>query len=81
MQTPYDGGDVHIRIDDPMDTLLAKIDPELYEIYLVKVRNGKPMMFVETKKSLYGTVDVSLLFWLKLSGSLKDMGFEMNPYD
>ena len=27
MQTPYDGGDVHIRIDGPMCMLLAKIDP------------------------------------------------------
>ena len=81
MQTPYDGGDVHIRIDGPMATLLAKIDPELYGPYMVKGRNGRSMMFAETKKALYGTVDASLLFWLKLSGSLKDMGFEMNPYD
>ena len=81
MQTPYGGWDVRIRIDDPMATLLAKIDQELYEKYLVKGRNGKPMMFAETKKALYGTVDASLLFWLKLSGSLKEMGFAMNPYD
>ena len=30
---------------------------------------------------MYGTVQVSLLFWKKLSGILKEWGFELNTYD
>ena len=60
------------------DTIFPTIsNEELYEQYLVKGKNEKPMMFAEAKKALCGTVDVSLLFWLKLTGS----GSEMNQYD
>ena len=38
-------------------------------------------MFARTEKAIYGTLNASLLFWLKLSGSLEKLGFKMNTYD
>ena len=31
--------------------------------------------------ALYGTLKAAIIFWKKLSKSLKDMGFTINPYD
>ena len=30
---------------------------------------------------LYGTLKAAILFWKKLSNSIKEMGFTINPYD
>jgi len=70
-----------VRIDGTMAELLAQGDPKLYRKHVITTRKGKKVMFAETKKTMYGTLNVSLLFWLKLSGSLEKLGFKMNPYD
>ena len=33
-------------------------------------------MYAEAKKSIYGTLEASLLFWAKLSKSLEEMGYQ-----
>ena len=38
-------------------------------------------MYAEAKKAIYGTLEVSLLFWGKLSKSLEEMGYQRNEYD
>ena len=64
-----------------MTELLAQVDPKMYRKYIITTRKGKKVMFAETKKAMYGTINASLLFWLKLSGSVEKLGFKMNPYD
>ena len=81
LQTEYTKGDTHIRIEGPMLELLTELDPGLYRKYIKTYPNGKKVLFAEIKKAIYGTTNASLLFWLKLSASLKDMGFVRNPYD
>ena len=82
LQTEYDKGDTHIRIEGPMLDLLTKLDPSHYRKYIHTYPNGKRVLFAEIKKAMYGTLNASLLFWLKLSATLRDdMGFKVNPYD
>jgi len=38
------------------------------------------MLYVQLKKSLYGTLQ-ALLFWKILSETLQEWGFKLNPYD
>ncbi len=71
---------VHMKLEGKMAELLVKLDPKLYRKY-VQTQNGKQVLYVELKKALYGTLKAALLFWKKLSGQLKEWGFEINPYD
>lgn len=42
---------------------------------------GKERVYLRLHKALYGTLKVAHLFYEDLSGHLKEMGFEANPYD
>jgi hypothetical protein len=79
MQTDMDGT-VHMMLEGKMAELLARLDPKLYRKHLM-IKKGKPIMYVELKKALYGTLQASLLFWKDLSKNLKEWGFKINPYD
>jgi hypothetical protein len=59
---------------------LTRVNPELYGKYTVMER-GKPVLYVQLMKALYGTLQAALLFWQDLSGCLEKWGFELNPYD
>jgi hypothetical protein len=43
--------------------------------------NGKPVLYLQLKKALYGCVKSALLWYELFVNTLKDMGFELNPYD
>jgi hypothetical protein len=59
--------------------IMCKMNPK-YEEY-VSFESGKKVLYVQLLKALYGCV-VSALLWYELfSGYLKEMGFEINPYD
>jgi hypothetical protein len=81
LQTDYVEGDTHLRIEGTMAELLAQIDPKLYRKYIITSPNGKKVLYAETMKAIYGALNSSLLFWIKLSGSLRKLGFITNPYD
>ena len=54
---------------------------KLYQKYVL-IEKGKPVLYTEFKKALYGMLlHAALLFWKKLSHQLKDWGFKINPYD
>mmetsp|Transcript_22128 Transcript_22128/g.61498 ORF Transcript_22128/g.61498 Transcript_22128/m.61498 type:complete len:143 (+) Transcript_22128:475-903(+) len=45
-------------------------------------QNGKPTIYAELSKALYGTLQAALLFWQNLTEFLcGELGFEVNPYD
>ena len=72
---------IHIKLEGPMAELLTKVDPKKYRPYLTEEK-GKPVMYVELSKALYGTLQGAILFWKNLSGFLvEELGFELNPYD
>jgi hypothetical protein len=79
LQTDMEGN-VHMVLEGKMAELLARLDPKLYRKHIM-IKKGKPIMHVQLKKALYGTLHASLLFWKDLSKNLTDRGFVINPYD
>ena len=72
---------VHMKLEGKIAELLMKIDPDLYQPYVL-TENGKTVLYVELKKDLYGTPKAALLFWKRLSSQLLiKWDFKLNPYD
>ena len=66
LQTDYYKGDIHIKLEGAMVTLLEEIDPEYYKDFIFTDKRGRNCMYAEAKKVIYGTLEASLLFWEKL---------------
>jgi hypothetical protein len=61
--------------------LMVKVDPKLYRKFVSKDKRGKPVLYVQLYKSLYGLMRSALLFYRKLKAELIAYGFKLNPYD
>jgi Reverse transcriptase (RNA-dependent DNA polymerase) len=70
---------VHMRLDGVMLEMLIEIDSN-YETF-VATEKGKPVVYVQLVKALYGTLKAAKLFWEKLTSTLKSWGFVPNKYD
>jgi hypothetical protein len=79
LQTDMEGN-VHMMLVGKTAELLVRLDPKMYRKHIM-IKKGKPIMYVQLKKALYGTLQASLPFWKDLSKHLKEWGFEINPYD
>ena len=77
---PQNEDDVHVVLDGKIAELLAKIFPDTYQKY-VHHKRGQAYIYCKLNVALYGTLKAAILFWKKLSKSLKEMGFTVNPYD
>ena len=71
---------VHMRIDGEAAKLLLEVDRETYEPFLAQEK-GKPVLYVQLMKALYGTLQAAYLFWLDLTAELEKLGFVKNDYD
>ena len=71
--------DVHMKIVGKEVELFCEIDPTLAKY--VTIEKGKKVLYVKLDKALYGCVQSALLWYELYSNTLKDMGFELNPYD
>jgi hypothetical protein len=71
---------LHMKLEGPLAMLLTRVDPKLYKKYTT-MENGKPVIYVQLMKALYGTLQAALLFWEDLTECLKEQGYELNPYD
>jgi hypothetical protein len=80
MQTDVDEV-THVRLEGPLASLLAKVDPNLYEKHLECDKKGKPIKCVKLKKALCGKLQAAMLFWKDLSPKLVSWGCEMSPCD
>ena len=81
LQTNYDKGDIHIKLEGAIVTLLEEIDPEYYMYFIYTDIRERKCMYAESNKAIYGTLESSLLFWAKLSKSLEEMGYQRNEYE
>jgi len=61
--------------------MIAKLYPSTYKKHIWYNKKGKPMLYVQLKKALYGTLQAALLFWKLLSETLQEWSFVLNPYD
>ena len=71
LQIEYDKGDVHIKLEGYMVTILEDIDPEYYKCFIYTDKSGRKCMYSESKKAICGTLLASILLWGKLSKSLE----------
>ncbi len=60
--------------------LMVKTNPKMYRQYIV-LEKGRSVLYLQLQKALYGMMKSALLFYRKLVVELKEMGFEINPYD
>jgi hypothetical protein len=56
------------------------LDPKLYRKH-IQMEKGKPVLYAQLRKALYGTLRAALLFWQLLPRTLVAWGFVINPYD
>ena len=71
LQTDYYKGDIHIKLEEAMATLLEEIYPEYNNDFIYTDNCGRNFMHEEFKKAIYGTLEASPLFWGKLSKILE----------
>jgi hypothetical protein len=60
---------------------MVQVDPKLYRKFITTNTTGKPVLYVELEKAVYGMMKSALLFYRKLVADLASLGFEINPYD
>jgi len=72
---------VHMLLEGTVTEMIVKLDPLMYKEHIWYNKKGKPMMYVQLKKALYGTLQAALLFWKLLTETLKEWGFVLNPYN
>ena len=60
--TDYNKGDMNIKMEGAMTTLLEKIDMAYYKDFIyLDIRGGK-CMYAEAKKNIYGTLEAYIFF-------------------
>jgi len=72
---------VHMVLEGEILELIVKLELETYDKYVWYNWKGKPMLYVQLKKALYGTLQAALLFWKLLSNICQEWGFKINDYD
>jgi len=72
---------VHMILEGTIAELIFKLNPSMYRKHIWYTHKGKPMHYVQLKKTLYRTLQAALLFWRLLSDTLKEWGFKIKEYD
>ena len=72
---------VHMLLEGTVTEMIVKLDPSIYRKHMWYNKHGKPMIYVQLKKALYGTLQAAVLFWKLLSETLQEWVFALNPYD
>jgi hypothetical protein len=60
--------------------LMVKTNPKLYQQYVI-LDKSRSVLYLQLQKALYGMIKTALLFYRKLVSELREMEFEINPYD
>ena len=70
---------VLLRFEGQEVDILCELNPSHKDHVIIE--NGKKALYVQLLKALYGCVRSSLLWYILFSGTLKEHGFDLNPYD
>jgi len=70
---------VVIKLQGPIVDILCEMKPEYLKF--VVLENGKKTLYMQLMKALYGCIKSALLWYDLFTGELREMGFELNPYD
>ena len=72
---------VIMRLDGILAELMVKVEPSIYRKYITTNAKGKPILYVQVEKAVYGMMKSALLFYRKLIADLTSIDFKINPYD
>ena len=64
-----------------MEELMVNFNPSLYRKYVTTNSKGKPLLYVNMHKALYGMLCSTLMFYKNIVKNLDDYGFKINEYD
>jgi hypothetical protein len=70
-----------IKIRGILVDMLLDIAPNVYNSYVTTDKKGNKQLIVQCLNAIYGTMMASLLYYVKFSKSLFDIGFKLNAYD
>jgi Reverse transcriptase (RNA-dependent DNA polymerase) len=59
--------------------IMTQVDTKYQDF--ITTEKGKPVLYLQLKKALYGCVKSALLWYDLFVSTLKDIGFTLNPYD
>jgi hypothetical protein len=68
-----------MKIKGQLTDMFTQMDSETYADYVVQEDNLN-VLYVELRKSSYGMLQASLLFYKKLRQDLEEIGFKVNSY-
>jgi len=68
-----------LKLEGDFVDIMCDVNPE--HIPNVRYENGKKVLYLQILKTLYGCIESALLWYELFANTLKDMGFEINPYD
>ena len=81
LQTEFYKGDIHIKLEGDVVNLLEDIKPEYCKYFVYTDIHGRKYVYAEAKKAIYGTPEVSLIFWANVSKGLEEMVYQRNQYN
>jgi hypothetical protein len=58
---------------------MVQANPEKYGPHVHVSKSGKKLLYVELLKALYGCIKSAVLWYKLFTGTLKGMGFVLNP--
>jgi len=58
---------------------MCEVNPEYLKD--LRYKNGKKTLYLRILKAIYGMIESALLWYELYHTNLKEMGFEVNPYD
>ena len=63
-----------------MVDFLVAFNPAKYKPFIHTTKDGKWVLYVRIRKSIYGCIESALLWYRKFTSTLLKMGFVINPY-
>ncbi len=72
---------VLMHLDDILAELMVEVAPLLYRKYVTPDAKGKPVLYIQLEKAVYGMMKNALLVYRKLVADLLSLGYAINPYD
>ena len=71
--------DVFLKLTSDSVDIMCTVNPE-YKKFVV-IENGIKVLYLQLLKALYGCVRSALLWYELFLDTLKEMGFELKPYN
>lgn len=68
-----------MKLEGQFVDIMCEVNPEFRSTVIYE--NGKKVLYMELKRSIYGCIEAAMLWYQMYTEVLEGMGFEINPYD